>query len=391
MLSQKELFSPVSTAMLIVLLLLSGADVLANPNQKKSEALKLSNTCFSYAVRAQKDSAIYFGNKALASISTLGEKDSLLAVTHMRMGIAYSVIREPDSAIYHTSKAIEYAKAANDSFTLGYALRNQGVNHQYASNEKKAIEYFFRSLDLFEALENEKFIALVNINLGHLFYDLQGYEESKDYFNMSLNLLLQCKCLDSQISNAINGLGNAMTGLHQDADSVFREAYKVYVNNGDSAGAAIVLNNLGNNFHNLNQDDSAKVYYTKALKAAKKFNSEFAYSGMYVNLGGIFNRENQIDTALYYLTTGIDYAIKYNQSNFQRNGLQELISLYKKQGEYEKALMLQDSAHKLSVELLGEEKLLAAELERIRFNVDKLEQENTSIKEANELSELVLQ
>ena len=208
---------------------------------------------------------------------------------------------------------------------------------------------------------------------------------------MSLNLLLQCKCLDSQISNAINGLGNAMTGLHEDADSVFREAYKVYVNNGDSAGAAIVLNNLGNNFHNLNQDDSAKVYYTKALKAAKKFNSEFAYSGIYVNLGGIFNRENQIDTALYYLTTGIDYAIKYNQSNFQRNGLQELVSLYKKQGEYEKALMLQDSAHKLSVELLGEEKLLAAELERIRFNVDKLEQENTSIKEANELSELVLQ
>jgi signal transduction histidine kinase len=390
-LNRINLFYRLGFVLLVVVVFISTRNVYAQQNLMKVEALEQSKACFSYAVRAQKDSAIYFGNKALASIAVLDEQDSLMALTHMRMGIAYSVIRETDSAIYHTAKAIEYAEAANDSFTLGYALRNQGVNKQYTSNEKEAIEYFFRSLDLFEALKNEKFMALVNINLGHLFYELQGYEESKTYFEKSLAILLECKCLDSQISNAINGLGNAMTGLHEDADSVFREAYQVYLNNGDSAGAAIVLNNLGNNFHNLDQHDSAKVYYLKALKAVKKYNSEFAYSGIYVNLGGIFNRENQIDSALHYLSTGIDYSIKYNQTNFQRNGLQELVSLYKKQGMFEKALILEDSAHHLAIELLGEEKLLAAELEKIRFNVDKLEQENTSLKEANELSELVLE
>lgn len=357
-------------------------------NISYNQALEYNKKCMSMAVTGQKDSALYYGNKAIAHFSTHDSMYAQLGESYQRLGIAYAVIREYDSSTIYNDSALKYAELSHDTFLWAYTLRNEGINHQYQGDLSFATIHFYKSLELFELIEDPKFSALLYLDLGNLFYELQGYTEAEEFFLKAISTIDECACLESELGNAYNGLGNALNGQGLDSDSVLRVAGNYFLSLENPSGYGIVLNNLGNNFLHIRiENDSAKAYYLKALSIINSSRFENYLPGIYVNLGILYRREKQIDSSLHYLDKGTKLAVKYNQNNILRNGLFEYAEYYKSINDYDRTLFYSDSAYAISMKLLGEDNLIAAELENIRFNVAKTEKENAALKKIQELNE----
>ncbi len=355
------------------------------------EAIAYSAKCFEFGVSQQTDSAIYYGQQAIDYFSEFDETKKDLGTAYFRMGVTYSSSLNYETSIPFTDSAIHYLALVNDSAMHGYALRNQGINYHFTGKENVAVQYYFKSLRIFESLRHSGYLGMINIDLGNLYADLQGLAEAEEYYTKAINHLELCDCAPNELSNAYNGLGNVTSDKKQDAHEHYNKALTYYKSVNDHSGYAIVLNNIGKNYLSVRQDqDSAKRYFHEARKIAKSENLDYALSGIYINIGSIHTDEGNFDSAEVNIQKGIDLAHQYNQSDILRNGLNELVELKRKTEKYQDALIAKDSAYRVNEKILGDEQLISAKLEQVRHNVSKLKAENEHLKREQELSAIII-
>jgi signal transduction histidine kinase len=355
------------------------------------EALEYSSKCYDLGVSLNTDSAIYYGQQAIDYFSEFDDHKKDLGTAYYRMGITYSSSLDYDASIPYTDSAIHYLSIAKDSAMHGHALRHQGVNYHFVGKEPIAVEYYFKSLSIFEELDHHAYQGMLHIDLGNLFSDLQGLEEAQEYYQTAIDFLETCDCLPNELPNAYNGLGIVTNGKNEDAHEHYLEALSGYKSMNDQSGHAVALNNIGKNFLSVRQDhESAKRYFHEARKIAKSESLEHTLSDIYINLGSIHTNEGNFDSAEVSIQKGIDLAHQHSQSGILRNGLNELAELKRKTERYQDALIAKDSAYRVNEKILDNEQLIYSKLEQVRYSVHQLKVENEHLKREQELSTIII-
>ena len=219
------------------------------------------------------------------------------------------------------AKDKNYIKHNSDSIlSIAYDYFQQQDNPQrkalagylrgtYMDEEKHdgetALEYFIEAIKEVEKTEDYQLAHLIYAGIGHIYlyrslvdYAITAFQKAYDYAKLSDNKLY--------ISSALSYLGRAYS-IKPDADksiNYYKEALKIAKENDDKYSISLALNDLSAVYSFFFQDYKQAIKYAKeSIMIKNQHNWDLTQS--YLSIGDDYRNLNMNDSAQYYLEKAI--------------------------------------------------------------------------------------
>ncbi|HEY8461037.1 MAG TPA: CHAT domain-containing tetratricopeptide repeat protein [Blastocatellia bacterium] len=170
----------------------------------------------------------------------------------------------------------------------GLALYGAGLCSRSLGANKKAIDYYERSLRLMRDANESLGIALVQAGMGWSYYLLGALDEALDSFEQSLRT--RRKASDRiGVGRALYGIGWARIGRKENqlALESFEESLRLREMEKDSRGAALTRIGLGKAYLRLERYDESKAMLEDALRTLRNRNDRGGQIDALGNLGWV--------------------------------------------------------------------------------------------------------
>ncbi|MCF7559931.1 sensor histidine kinase [Sabulilitoribacter multivorans] len=308
----------------------------------------------------------------------------LLANSHYYVAEWYrKATTETDSANYHYYKAEKGYRQINNKFGIASTLYGiasiQRDEKDYTASEVNSIE----AISLLEQLEQtysvKELKSFLYNNLGIVFNELEQYDESIKYHKEALSIKRNLKGIDKiKIYNSLNNLGYVYKniGEYELALEYFNEILKDENFNSENPDYyASTLNNYAHTLYLSNNFEQLPDLYLKALEITNSINPN-GYNSIIINqnLAQYYNKLNNKELAKKY-----GYRAKEISQKYHNDDLLKSLKLLSEIEEGNESAEFLKSYISLSDSLQKVERATRNKFARIRFETDKIEQENIQI------------
>lgn len=258
----------------------------------------------------QYDQAISYANKATKIAKKINKKKDIASM-YVLCSNSYKALHVYDSAIFFREKTIPIYKEMLNSGKYSEEYCNSNIAFSslelgrlyYRSHKKDiAIDYLYKSLKIYEKLNDIDRISRCHLNIGNIFNYEKNYRKAAEEYQKGL-----------KYSRIVNN--------------------KILIN--------VFLTNIGTVYMAQSQYDSANYYYDRALvySLAKK-NNQFKIAGLYNNKALIKKHLLQYDSALFYFNKSLKYYSQINYKNGEISTKTNIAITLIKMKEYEKAKII---------------------------------------------------
>jgi len=272
--------------LLFILSFVIAVDVQAQ-NQNKIDSLE------TLLKRAQEDTnKIEILNYLCHELHKIGEYSQALQYGKEALNLA-DILEHSSLAMQNSAIKRGAQKGAAKAYT------NIGVIYDSQSDYVKALEYYFKSLKIQEALGSQKGIAYAYNNIGIIYNKQADNIKALDYFLKSLKIKEDLGDKKA-ISGSYRNLG-AFYHLQSDylkALTYYFKSLKVDEERGYKKGIADSYTNIGVIYHDQNDSFKALEYYFKALKIYELLNDKEQIADSYNNIGIIYDLQSDNSKAL---------------------------------------------------------------------------------------------
>lgn len=206
----------------------------------------------------------------------------------------------PVQAIGYTREALTLATEIDDHRGMAASYNNLGVAYKNQGALDKALEYYIRSLQIYDTLNNMEGIATTKNNIATI-YSIKGdYGQAMKYMEASYNQLVELKD-ERKLVGSMNNLGNLYIDLQlfDKASEYLQKSYQLSEKLGQPYTDP--LNNLGNVFFRQGNYQRAIEQYQKALMIEQKENNRLGMLNTLANIGIAFTKARQPRPAMEYL------------------------------------------------------------------------------------------
>ena len=143
--------------------------------------------------------AIDNGFLALRIFEKLHNRTEALAETFNNLGIAYQNLKELDKAMVYYQQALTIHQELSNRTEIALMLNNianiyelQGESPKFKKDEKlkldSALEKYSKALFISEELEDQEMVALVNSNIGNVYWYLHNFSKALTHLNKALSV-----------------------------------------------------------------------------------------------------------------------------------------------------------------------------------------------------------
>lgn len=242
-----------------------------------------------------------------------------------------------------------------DQNELAGLYRWVGISYSDLANNKKAMEYYLKALNLYETIEipdYQDFARTLNV-LGSSSKVLASYPEALQYHLAALKL--QQEHLSENhpdIASTYNYLGVYYNSQGEYDNSLpnFLKSLEIrqFSLPANHRFIAMSLNNIAWVYSTKGYFDNALDYYFRSLKIKKEMLLE-NHSGMalaYYNIGHIYELKNELDVASEYYQKALQIRVNLNVENKPRAAAiyRGLCSVCRKKKQFDDALVWIDKA-----------------------------------------------
>jgi adenylate cyclase len=294
---------------------------------------------------------VLFMLSTLASQAQKPNLDSLFRVWNdktaldtNRLKAIHKIAREgylnfkPDSAFYYAQLHYDFAKTKGLKKQMADALIIQGYSYQIRSDYPKALDYFQRSLKIYEEISDKKAIANSLVNIGQIYISQDEYSIAMDYFQRSLAKYEEISDKKGVVTTLTNiGYIYDNQGYISKALSYFRRGIKVYEEISDEEGIAGVLGDIGYIYMRDGNYSKALEYFHRSLKLYEESNSKYFMSSILIGIGSVYmDQENYLKALEYF-----QQSLKIKEELDDKHGIGRvliLIGCALVEGDYSKAL-----------------------------------------------------
>ncbi|WP_223551848.1 sensor histidine kinase [Aestuariivivens sp. NBU2969] len=305
-----------------------------------------------------------------------------IAREYYKVGELYRKSLLVDTAYYYYQTAEKIFRKNNYKYETAITLYGIGVcqsnNKDYTGSEVTLIE----SLTILNELPIDKNVIeyrAYNYNqLGIVFNELGQFEESIKYHNMALDIK---KELDGDFQRSIGLSENNIGYVYKEAGKyvLAKEAFNriledesLIANHTDIY--VLALGNYSHTLYLLKELDKLPDLYLKALKICDSTGLEYNSIIIHQHLAEYYNYKGLKDSALYYAYKAKEISEKYNNDDL----LKSLLILSETE-EKDKAIKFLKDYVSLSDSIQKAERAIRDKFARIRFETQKIEQENIQI------------
>ena len=330
------------------------------------------------------DSALVLTKQLLANDQQLSEKESkwlftITALVHQLHGNGYEAAVNLEKA-----KAFE----VSDDYLNAYVLYTDALINIEISNEPQALEAILEAIELFDALEKSNYLARCYTVLSKVYSNLEQPDKSisnlkkalsihksnqnqrkiaGDYHNLAIlsmaknpdsSLVLINQAIEINLKDQnLRWLANnyhfksyifIATDIKDSAFQYMLKAEKLY---GKLHFKTLELSStaeIGHQYYNLQQFDSAKFKYLFVITESKHLSDNLDFSTIYKNLSDIYFHESKYDTARDYTHLYIETKDSINQKRNKQ--ILSVVSLRAKYQLQKEELILENEKIRLSVQ-----------------------------------------
>ena len=215
----------------------------------------------------------------------------------------------------------EYFIRKKDTEKMALACFYAALVSSYESQDSRTIELYKEAFHHAKSANLRLLQGKILYNLGYLNYDIGWYTHAITHYQQAYDIF---QTLESQYHlevYSLNAIANAMMVIVEtdSARYYYQTALNLTKKYDDTALQAMIYNNMGVAYGELEQWDSAKYYGRQALRLVTNEN-EKAY--IYLNFADVYYGLNSFDSARYYLNKAepllYDIDNLYSLANLQR-------------------------------------------------------------------------
>lgn len=324
------------------------------------------------------DSAIF--------LSTKIKSNDILALSYKNKGIILYYKGLYTEALNFYMKSLSIYESLGDDNGIAANNNNIAIIYQVQGDFEVSIKYHLNALKVWEELNDDNQIALSYTNIGNVYGVMGNHEKAIEYQSKSLKIWEQAK--DSiGIGNALNNLGSEYSGMGQydKAFNYHKRALNIRKNMNDMHGIATSLLNLGLASKNLGNFTEARINMEEALVLTKKLGNKRAQTSVLESLSLTYIELGLNEVALEYLKEAESISNEYNFSVVRKNIYETMAKIYKKLKDTETAYSYFEKYVKLNDSLIHIENTnFISELET-KYETEKKIKEIDLLQKENEI------
>ena len=202
---------------------------------------------------------------------------------------------QPDSIILLTKYHYNLAKQKNNTKQMANALNERSYAYYVKGDLNKSSEILKQSIELFKLINEPKNLAVIQSNLGFIYFEEKKYLEAFLSFNESLKFIKK-ENLKTSESRLLTKLGEIYSILDELdlAMNYFNEAESICiateVNKKNQLGS--ILENKAEVYYRLKNFKLAIDYSKKAIKEFNQSNNKYEIATCYLLMAKSYNQIN---------------------------------------------------------------------------------------------------
>lgn len=271
----------------------------------------------------------------------------------------------------------------------GSLYNNIGAAKAQQGQMDVALDYYLKSKDIFEELNDQEElaatynnIALINHNLGNYEYAISNYEISLDYY----------KTLGSHKERAIilKNLGmvyEQLLGEYDKALEYYDQALEALKDTKEPLVMADIFSTIGSTYHSLGEYEKANSYYEKSLELREAQGDQEGIVDLYNYRGALYYQQLDDEKAIEYYQKALNLAEQINYEKGMEVSYSYLANAYAALQNYEKAYELSSEYAKVMNYNLTKDSISSLQEMQEKFETEKREKEIALLTKENELKE----
>lgn len=349
-----------------------------------STQLKIANL---YS-KSNKDSAIYYYNKALKLAKEIDSKPQISELLY-RIGIYHERNSNYEKAIKNYKASFLIFETLDNKIKLVSLYNDIGYNYAQLYSEDRAIEYYLKSLSLSKQLSYNEGIAYNYTSIGNLYYVEGNYELAKKYF---LDALFIYEKLNDKpgISACYTNIGNVLADSNNVEEGLdyYEKSIILQKELDDQYGIAINYNNIGDCYLNLKEYTKAEDYFFKALEIANKTDEKDLKSIVFLNIADVKNKQKKYSEAIVAARKSYAIAHEIGNLDYEAQNIFNAAIAYEGMGDNALALSRLKDYVRIKDSLLDMDKVKKIKLFNALNNLEKSQFIIDDLSKTNEIAEL---
>jgi two-component system, NtrC family, sensor kinase len=209
-----------------------------------------------------------------------------------------------DSALFYSDRMIELSKKTQNHDRLAWALSLKGATLLESGNLPGSLELQIESLNLSEELNDQALKGLIINRMGNIYMELGDYKKANDFYFRSMRLF-QAPVFNRIYFNELSNIGNVYE-LNNMPDSalyyqqlVYNESLKGYERSGSVIWPDMMLR-MGNAYKLKGEDEQALAFYKKGVELSNEENDIRNLTMNNLALGTLYKKMNFPDSGMKY-------------------------------------------------------------------------------------------
>ncbi len=296
-----------------------------------------------------------------------------------------------------TRQSFQLATQLSYDKGMADASHTLGMLYWYQGNYWQAADYYFKALEIREALDDSLGLARSYNNIGNVYFHQEKYYNALKYYRQSLQLREEIGDSTGLIYS-YNNLGDVYQRRKdiEEALQYYEQAYAIAESLGSDRGRAFVMHNLGRLSLDQQAYKPATTYFERSLAYYEKLNHR---NGIVENLNYMAKtlvlQKANLSKCLELSQEAIRLAKEIGAKQLQADAQINLAAAFALRGEYKKSFNLERKSRLLHNEIVAENRERAIVETQIRYDVEKhnaamLQQENELLQKEKELTRLYI-
>lgn len=261
-----------------------------------------------YYAKNQLDSAKIYAEKFSTLAKAENSKTDLLKSNWLNGYIA-KLEDDYEVALQFFEQAEQASLILDDNHWLIQTYQEKGYIFSEIGNTSKAQSIYLRALRIADSLQLVSSFSSINFSLGELYYYNENQEKALNYFQRAKKFAEESDS-DRDIILALRGISNVYSKLGVEED------------------------NPESNYFDKALDVLMQTMQPKYLSTFSAYDSAYTFS----YIGRLFQLKEDIEQTEYWLEKAIEVDQRNKFHFFHAHALNELTTVYKKTGQFQKAL-----------------------------------------------------
>jgi adenylate cyclase len=268
----------------------------------------------------------------------------------------------PDTVIILSQALLTYGKQHKYPTASAEAYRLMGISNVNLSDYPKALDYFQRSLKIFEEIGDKKNTAGAIINIGVIYAKQGDHSKTLNYFQRGLKIMEE---LGNKfgVATTINNIGVIYKeqGDYPKALDCFQRSLKIQEEIGNKRGCANANSNIGGIYSSHGDYPKVLEYLLRNIKIYEELEDKMGLATSIGGIGSIYGSQGDYPKALDYFQRSLKIFEQIGNKEGMAGSISAIGNIYQQKGDYTKGRDYSRRSLKIQEEI-GDKKGIANSL-----------------------------